>query len=298
MCGFLRVSMMSVLTSVQRRRFPSRRKPSAVVRILARRGTGSALAVLFLSVAFGYGFVRGGHYEAMVNENGSISDIVARQFGFGLKAITIVGARDLSEKEILAAAGVSNRNALVFIDAADVRTKLMKVPLVADANVRKLYPDRLMIEITEREPFAIWQKSGVLNVISADGTVIDELRDQDFADLPFVVGEGANERVGEFLNLLESTGDLRSKIRAGILVGARRWTLKLTTGLDVKLPEVDPKAALEQFARMARDLHLLDKDILSVDLRNDGRMIMRLSEDAYAARLEANTKKKGTGGAI
>lgn len=289
---------MTVFASAQRRRFPRRKQPSAVVRLLARRGTGSALALLFLGLAFGYGFVRGGHYDAMINEEGTVSDIVARGFGFGLKAITIVGARDLSEKDILTASGVSERNSLLFINAADVRAKLMKVPLVAEANVRKLYPDRLMIEITEREPFAIWQKEGVLEVISADGTVIDELRDQDFADLPFVVGAGANERVGEFLDLLESAGDLRSKIRAGILVGERRWTLKLTNGLDVKLPEVDAKAALEQFVRIARDMRLLDKDILSADMRMPGRVNVRLSEDAYAARLEASSKKKTKGGAI
>jgi cell division protein FtsQ len=290
--------MMSVLSPAQRRRFPRRKPSSAALRVLARRGTGSTLALLFLGLAFGYGFVRGGHYETMVNESGAVSDIVARGFGFGLKAITIVGARDLSEKEILTAAGVSDRNSLLFINAADVRAKLMQVPLVADANVRKLYPDRLMIEITERAPFAVWQRDGVLEVIAADGTVIDQLRDQDFTDLPFVVGVGANQRVGEFLALLDAAGELRSKIRAGILVGERRWTLKLTNGLDVKLPEQNPQAAVGQFVRLAREMRLLDKDILAVDLRLPGRLNVRLSDEAYGARLEALARKKPKGGAI
>jgi cell division protein FtsQ len=288
--------MMSVLAFSQRRRFPRRKQPSAVVRFLARRGTGSLLALVFLSLALGYGFVRGGHYDDMVREDGTLSDIFARGLGFGLKAITIVGARELSEKEILTAAGLSDRNSLLFINAADVRAKLLNVPLVAEANVRKLYPDRLMIEVTEREPFAIWQKDGVLEVISADGTVIDQLRDQDFADLPFVVGEGANQRVAEFLALLDVAGDLRSKIRAGILVGERRWTLKLTTGLDVKLPETNPQDALVQFVRLARDMRLLDKDIVSADMRVAGRVGVRLTDEAYAARLDAMSKKKGKGG--
>ena len=37
----------------------------------------------------------------------------------------------------------------------------------------KLYPDRLQIAITERQAFALWQKDGHVNVIAADGTVIE-----------------------------------------------------------------------------------------------------------------------------
>ena len=39
------------------------------------------------------------------------------------------------------------------------------------------------IEITEREPFAIWQKEGKLLVVATDGTPIQELQDQRFTDL-------------------------------------------------------------------------------------------------------------------
>jgi cell division protein FtsQ len=98
--------------------------------------------------------------------------------------------------------------------------------------------------------------------------------------------------------LLDAAGELRSKIRAGILVGERRWTLKLTNGLDVKLPEQNPQAAVGQFVRLAREMRLLDKDILAVDLRLPGRLNVRLSDEAYGARLEALARKKPKGGAI
>jgi cell division protein FtsQ len=169
-------------------------------------------------------------------------------------------------------------------DLGEVRDRLRQIPLVKEVSVRKLYPDRLLIEITEREPFAIWQKDGKLLVVATDGTPIQELNDQRFTDLPFVVGKGANARVGEFLKIVDSAGDLRSRIRAGILVGERRWTLKMTTGLDVKLPENGPEEAIAQFARLARESRLLDKDLVSIDLRAPGRMYARLTEEAAAVR--------------
>jgi cell division protein FtsQ len=139
---------------------------------------------------------------------------------------------------------------------------------------------------------SIWQKDGKLLVVATDGTPIQELTDQRFTELPFVVGKGANERVAEFLKIIDNAGDLRSRIRAGILVGERRWTLKMTNGLDVKLPESDPEAAIVQFARLARDSRLLDKDLVSIDLRVPGRIYARLTEEAAAARADAMPRKR------
>ena len=81
---------------------------------------------------------------------------------------------------------------------------------------------------------------GQVNIVSADGAVIDQMHDQRFASLPFVVGEGANERLPEFAALLAAAGELGPKIRAGVLVADRRWNLKMTSGVDVMLPEINP----------------------------------------------------------
>ena len=263
--------------------------------LMRARATGFVLGAIFLGGVSLYGAVRGGQYDAFVAANGAPADIAAKVLGFDLDVVTIVGSRGLLETEVLSAAGITGRNSLLFLDIADVRDRLGKIPLVKDVSVRKLYPDRLLIEIVEREPFAIWQKDGKLLVVATDGTPIQELTDQRFADLPFVVGKGANERVAEFLRIIDGAGDLRSRIRAGILVGERRWTLKMTNGLDVKLPENDPEATLAQFARMARESRILDRDLVSIDLRVPGRMYARLTEEAAAARAEAlaRNKKKG-----
>ncbi len=271
-------------------------RPALMGRLLRARVTGFALAMLFLGGVGLYGAVRGGQYDEFVAANGSPADTVAKALGFGLDAITIVGSRGLYETEVLSMAGISERNSLPFLDIAEVRDRLREIPLIKDVSVRKLYPDRLLIEIIEREPFAIWQKDGKLLVVATDGTPIQELQDQRFTDLPFVVGQGANARVGEFLKILDSAGDLRSRIRAGILVGERRWTLKMTTGLDVKLPENDPEGAIARFARIASESRLLDKDLVSIDLRVPGRMYARLTEEAAAVRAEAFARFKKKGG--
>jgi len=54
----------------------------------------------------------------------------------------------------------------------------------------------------------------------------------------------------------------------------------------VKLPETDPQAAIAALARLQRDQHIVERDVISLDLRLPGRLMARLSEEAAAERAE------------
>jgi cell division protein FtsQ len=87
--------------------------------LLARkRGFGSLMAIALIAAAIGAGAVRGGQYDLFVAEFGSFEDIAAKAMGFGIEGVTIIGAKDLSEDELLAASGITTRDSLPFLDAA------------------------------------------------------------------------------------------------------------------------------------------------------------------------------------
>lgn len=262
--------------------------------MLARPGVGFAFALLVLGGAGVAGAVRGGHYAAFVASHGAPADLAARALGFGVAAMVITADNGLTNDMVLRASGVDTNASLPFIDVAGVREKLKAVPMVKEASVRKLYPDRLVIDVEARQPFALWQKDGQVRVVSQDGVPIDALSDAGQTSLPFVVGDGANERVAEYARLLEASGDLRARIRAGVLVAGRRWDLKMTGDVDVKLPEKNPERALAALAELQRDAHVLDRDVVFLDFRLPGRMVARLTEEAADARAAVRALKKTT----
>lgn len=255
------------------------------------RGIGSTLAIGTLVVFWSLGFYFGGHYDEFARQNGTIKDIAARTFGMRIASVAVTGNHELSTEEVFAAAAMPATSSLPFLDIAAVQARLKQVPLIAEASVRKLYPNRLAIEITERMPFALWQKEGQVQVVSADGTAIDVLRDDRFVNLPHVVGQGANKRVKEYVSILLEVPEIAGEVRAGTLVGERRWNLKLKSGVDVKLPEEEPARALARLAEAHRDTRLLSKDILSVDLRLADRIVVRLSEESAQARADMLDRK-------
>ena len=257
------------------------------------RGLGVvAMSVSAAAVALA-GFVGSGRYDAFVTEQGRPADILARIAGFGVERVTISGLSRMYEREVLSAAGIDWRTSVPLLDVAAVREKLLRVPLIASASVRKIYPNEIAITQIEREPAALWQKNGEISVIAADGTVIDAMRDDRYASLPLIVGEDANTRLPEYLALIASAGSLGQRIKAGTYVSGRRWTLKLDA-VDVRLPEADPAAALARLVDLERADRILEKDIIALDLRLPDRVVVRLTEEAAAARAEAQkSKKKG-----
>jgi cell division protein FtsQ len=263
---------------------------------LAGPGAGACFSLALLAAAGAAGAVKGGHYAAFVAAEGEPADDLAKALGFSIKAVTIAGERELKEQDILAIAGIGPRNSLLFLDVAKIRERLKQLPLVKEAAVTKLYPDRLLIEIDERQPFALWQCDGQVQIVAADSVSLAAMHDQRFIHLPLVVGAGANEKLDQYLALLETAGDLRERIVAGVLVAGRRWTLKTANGIDVLLPEMEPEAALAKLADLQRTSHVLDKDILSLDFRQPGQVVARLAQEAAAERaalLTSKTKAKG-----
>lgn len=256
------------------------------------RRIGVAATVLMLLGSVSLGVVRGGHLEDVVAALSDARNAVANAAGFRITEVAISGRKQLTHDEVLAIGGVNGRSSLLFLDAAVVRDKLKSNPWIADANVLKLYPGALRIDITERTAFARWQQNGRVSVIADDGAVLEPYVARRFAALPLVVGRGAEIQARDFLALLAKHPPINSVVRAAILVGERRWNLRLASGIDIRLPENDVGNALTSLTRLDAEDRLLSRDITAVDMRLPDRLTVRLSEDAAKARDELFKDKK------
>jgi len=255
-------------------------------------GVGLAASGLFLLATLAYGAVVSDRIPAIVGSLKDARDAAANAAGFRIASIALSGERHVSREEILGAAGVTGTTSLLFFDVEDARDRLKANPWIADATVLKLYPDRLQIGIKEREAFALWQQAGRVSVVAGDGTVLEPYVNPRLIRLPLVVGLGAAARAKEILTLLDRYPELSDQVRASVLIGERRWNLRLRNGLDIRLPETDIERALVTLASLDKDKKLLSRDIVAVDLRLSDRVTVQLSEAAAAARADALKDKK------
>jgi cell division protein FtsQ len=269
---------------------------SSLVNARWPRGIGTAGTVAVILASLAYGSVKGDHIPTVVEAFKDVRDAAANAAGFRIVSVALAGQHHISREDVLAAAGVTDTTSLLFLDVEQTRERLKSNPWIADATVLKLYPGELQIGIREREAFALWQKDGRVSVIADDGTVLEPYVAPRLIELPLVVGRGAETRAKEFLALLDRYPDLRASVRATVLVGERRWNLRLKNGVDVRLPEIDIAPALERLVVLDKEKNLTTRDIVAIDLRLPDRVTVRLSEGAAQARIDAakdKAKKKG-----
>jgi cell division protein FtsQ len=243
---------------------------------LPRHAGKKAVALLFLATALA-GITLGGHGATVVSALASWS-------GLGIESVKITGQSETSEVDILDRLDMGPFPSIVTFDVDKARANIEALPWVSQVGIRKLYPDTVEIAVSERAPYAIWQRGPMLSLIDREGKVIANNVGERYAKLPLVVGEGAGPRVAEFTDLLAGYPSLQPLVKAGVLVSERRWNVVLGNGVEILLPEANPGDALDTVARFEASDRLLDRDIAAIDLRTDGRLVVRLSEGAMKAR--------------
>lgn len=197
------------------------------------------------------------------------------QNGFAIRNILVEGRENIDAQDLKAAIGLSWGDPVFGFDADAVRARIEALSWVRSARVERRLPDTVFVKITERTPLALWQNDGVLSLIDTGGKVLSQENLERFQTLPLVVGSGAPEGARTILDLIESTPPLRNRLAAAIRIGERRWDIKLTNGLVVKLPEQNVDLALRRIADSQSREGLLDRGLVAIDLREKDRMILR-----------------------
>ncbi|MEX0583965.1 MAG: cell division protein FtsQ/DivIB, partial [Sneathiella sp.] len=155
---------------------------------------------------------------------------------------------------------------------------------IETASVMRRYPDEILIEITERRPYARWQIDGKTGVIDRTGVVVSEKDDEAFRYLPRVVGPGANAHAAELFDMLAQTPELFTRLANAVRIRDRRWNLEFENGVMVLLPEKGALQAWKQLYQIQNEQKILDKDVVAIDLRASDRTYVRLKEDSAKLR--------------
>ena len=200
--------------------------------------------------------------------------------GFTVRGHEITGLRRMAREPIdrVVVEELERTRAQPLVDVAGIRERLLTFGWVKDARVSRRLPDRLVIDIVERTPAALWQDRQRLALIDGEGVVLDRVPIDRMPDLPLLIGPGANARSKELRRLMDSVPTLKPQLASATWVGKRRWDLSFQSGETLALPEGEPAArdALIKFAKMDRSTGLLGRGLVRIDLRVPGKMIVRL----------------------
>lgn len=93
--------------------------------------------------------------------------------------------------------------------------------------------------------------------------------------------------------MLAAAPELEKRVDAAVRVGGRRWNIRMDNGVYIWLPETGARDAWGSLVRLEREHGLLEQDLVAIDLRFPGRLIVRTRESGSPRRQERADGKGG-----
>lgn len=208
---------------------------------------------------------------------------LAADFGLRINNVEILGAPAADMPAISQAIGVQNGEPSLGFSLGAVRQRVEAVGAVQTATVERQLPGTLIVNVTERNAFAIYQTGAAANpqfvLIDKSGNII---ANQDAAAakrrepwLLLLSGPGAPQTAATLMAELQAQPALFSHVAAAERVDQLRWNLILKNQTVVKLPAQGETDAMAQLASLQASMQLLDRPVEVIDLRLDGRLVVR-----------------------
>ena len=243
-------------------------------RVFMRKG----LPTLVFVVALGTYFTNNARQAALVNGLVGLRTQFEARPEFKVGLISVDGASiDLAEA-IRGKIGLKLPLSSFDIDLDAARARVESLDAVAAAVVRVRAGGILHVEITERVPVIVWRKGDGLELLDATGHRVAGLADRsDRPDLPLIAGVGAEQAADEALAIYAASAPILTRVRGLVRMGERRWDILLDRGQRILLPSENPVQAVERLIALDEVQDLMARDILTVDLRNAHRPVLRLS---------------------
>ena len=250
------------------------------VSLLSWRPKRGRLLIAALGIGLGLGAVE----EAVrLGGHGAKLERLARVMGFGIDQVTLTGHHFSFDRDVFDALDLANVRTFTALDTAAVKSRIERLPWVDNAELTRVYPGELQIRVTERKPYAIWQRTDRHYLIDKTGRVLAAIGGDSLPDLPRFAGEGAAAEAATLIENLARYPEIAGRLSEAERVSERRWKLKLANATTIELPADGEVGALEELSRDAALVRLVTAGSTTLDFRGPGRVAIRPEAPAAAA---------------
>jgi cell division protein FtsQ len=207
---------------------------------------------------------------------------------FGVAGVDVVGVRRLTTEAVAEASGIVPGENLWRLDARAVEERLLGLAAVKEARVERQPPNRVVLTVTEREPYALVQ-AGRMHWVDSQGVDLGVAPRAVAPVLPIISGVdpaslgGARQPAGRgleaglaLLRLLEGSRSRLlnriSEIDAGRPEGP---VLVLLDGMEVRLGHEGWDARLARLQGVLAQLEASKGSATTIDLRFRDQVVLK-----------------------
>ena len=205
-----------------------------------------------------------------------------------IKNIEIKG-NNLADAQKIREISIDRGSSLFYFDLESVAGEIKDMNWVKKVSIKKKFPNSLIVQITENEPFAYLLKNQNYFLIDIDGELIIEKNEEAITENEYLILRGVESEyyLTEIISDLNiNYPDIIPSIKEMEFVERRRWNLIFKNNLLIKLPESKIDISLKNLKKLIQDDKILKSNIIEVDLRLTDRAIIKVDGDKLKLKLE------------
>ena len=195
-----------------------------------------------------------------------------KNFFFKIKNIEIINNNKINKTDIKNKLNhIYNKN-ILFISNSDIANPLKTVDYLQKVEVKKKYPNTIVIKIYETKPVGVLFKNNTKYIIDTLSNLItfnDNLVDNNF---PNIFGKEAEKDFINFFKQLNENKFPRNQVENYYYFQLDRWDVKMINNQIIKFPSKKRKEAIQQSVKLLKREDF--KNYKVIDLRIHGKIVV------------------------
>jgi len=156
---------------------------------------------------------------------------------FKIQKIVVLNNVLIKKDKILEKLNQIYNNNIFLIKRTDIEETLKEINFLEKIEVKKKYPNTIIVKIFETKPVAILVKDKVKYLLDSSANLIIYEDNMNFNQLPGVFGVGGENSFIYFLNQLEINNFPIKQIKNFYYFQIGRWDLQLSNDKIIKFPQ-------------------------------------------------------------
>ena len=191
---------------------------------------------------------------------------------FSIQNIIVENNFLIKKSEVKEKLGQIYHKNIFLIKKKEIEESLNTIDFLEKIEVKKKYPNTIIVKIFETKPVAILFKNKTKYLLDSSSNLISFADSMNFSQLPTVFGEDAENNFVYFFNRLKNNNFPSKKIKNFYYFPIGRWDLQLMNNKIIKFPHNCTTDIIK------KSIELLDrkdfKNYNIIDLRVDGKIIV------------------------
>jgi cell division septal protein FtsQ len=199
------------------------------------------------------------------------SNYKKKNFFFRIKNIEVINNKIIKDKDIIDILGDIIDKNIFFIEKKDIEEPLKKIEFLGKIDVKKRYPNTLIVKVYETKPIAIVFKNNNKYLLDNLSNLIPYKQiSNDYH--PTIFGKNAEDNFADFFKKINKSIFPHKVVKNYYYFQIGRWDLQLLNDKIIKLPANKINEAFQLAAELLENENFKSYNV--IDLRMDGKVIV------------------------